>query len=166
VPRNDGNPIAAAFLSHAIEDAEVARTIKIALEKQRISVFSFESDLAFGHPIWDTVRRKIETSDYLLVLLSRSALGSDAVAREVGLALELRKTRATPIIIGVTSRDLSSMHIQPLRFEDGLPTATRIDFRKLRYFSEWQNDSALLEFGRSLQPHVRFVTTTNESIES
>ena len=159
---DEGNPIAAAFLSHAIEDGEVAKTIKIALERQRISVFSFESDLAFGHPIWDTVRRKVETSDYLLVLLSRSALGSDAVAREVGLALELRKTRAAPIIIGVTSRDLSSMHIQPLRFEDGLPFATPIDFRALRCFSEWQSESALLEFGRSLQPRVRFVTTTND----
>jgi hypothetical protein len=162
--REDGNPIASAFLSHAIEDSEVAKTIKIALEKQRISAFNFESDLAFGHPIWDTVRRKIETSDYLLVLLSRSSLSSDAVAREVGLALELRKNRPTPIILGITTRDLSSMHIQPLQFENGSPFPTNIDFRAFRCFSEWQNENALLEFGRSLLPQVRFVTSTNDPL--
>ena len=157
-----GNPIAAAFLSHAIEDAEVAKTIKVGLEGQRISVFAFETDLAFGHPIWETVRRRIETSDYLLVLLSRSALASESVAREIGLALELRKSRATPIIIGITSRELSPMRIQPRQFEDGSLQEAPFDFGGLRCFSEWRDETALGEFGRSLQPSVSFIRSTND----
>jgi len=163
VTRGTGNPIAAAFLSHAIEDAEVAKAIKVGLEAQRISVFMFESDLAYGHSIWETVRRKIETSDYFLVVLSRSALSSEAVAREIGLALELRSTRATPIVIGVISRELSAMRIQLRQFDDGTLQPKHLDFGELRSFSEWHDGTALIEFGRSLQPCVRFVTTTNDT---
>lgn len=155
--------MAAAFLSHAIEDSEIAKAIKLGLEAQRISVFMFESDLAFGHPIWESVRRKIETSDYVLVLLSRSAFSSEAVARELGLAMELRNTRATPIVIGVVSRELSAMRLQLRQFEDGIPQPTHLDFGQLRYFSEWRDETALIEFGRSLHPCVRFVRTTSDT---
>jgi len=156
-------PIAAAFLSHAVEDREIARTIKHGLENIGISVFDFESDLGFGRPIWDSVRRKIETSDYLLVLLSRAALLSDAVAREIGLAFELlRKSGPSPIIVGVTARELPSMTILPQRFDDGTPFAAPIDFAALRCFSEWRDANALADFGRSLLPYVTFVTSTSD----
>jgi hypothetical protein len=143
-------PVASAFLSYATEDGEVAKVVERGLESQGISVFEFESDLAFGQPIWATLRRRIETSDYLLVLLSRSSLASDNVAREIGLALELQKRGPAPIIIGVTTRELAQMSIYPRKFEDGSPHTVAIDFAALRNFSEWGKPDGFRAFAAAV----------------
>lgn len=155
-------PEATAFLSHASEDIEVVQALRTALEAQGIDAFMYESDLAYGQPIWAQVRKRVETADYVLVFLSRTVAAAEAVGREVGLALELRERRSAPVLIGVQTRELITMKIQPRHFAEGAAMGAEIDFAALRSFTEWRDEAALKEFALSLLPRVRFIRSTSD----
>jgi hypothetical protein len=98
-----GDSVVKAFLSHSVQEADIALRLKELLDQDEIMVWAFEEDLPFGKQLREQVRSAIEESDHVLVILSDASHRSEWVAWELEVALRQRAKRgiAYPTIIGV-----------------------------------------------------------------
>jgi hypothetical protein len=74
------------FISHAREDDQFAQRLTEMLKGQGVSAFS-DAEVAVGGDWGDHLRRAIDGSAAVLVLISRDALRSPGVLSEIGAAL-------------------------------------------------------------------------------
>lgn len=122
---------AKVFISHSNADADAALKLKRDLLANGIEAWAYESDLMFGAELDAEVRENITDADHFLLILGPEACASQWVARELGLALALRKSRcnAQPSIVGVAgNRTSSQFKVQPLDYDTGVPIGVPFDF--------------------------------------
>src|ERR1051325_10963915 len=108
------------FISHSNEDARFAFELQTMLRNNGPQAWAFEKNLSWSNEIEQTVREEISQCDHFVVVLSDAASRSLWVQRELGLALQLRKTRQEecPTILGVICDSTgASIQIQPRDFE-------------------------------------------------
>ena len=98
--------MARAFISykHNVEpDGRLAMVFVAALNQQGHQVF-IDKEIRVGQE-WPTIiRRELEASDFLVLLLSSTSANSEMVIEEVRTADELRKQRGRPIHSAHTDR--------------------------------------------------------------
>jgi hypothetical protein len=80
------------FISHASDDAAVARQICAALESTGLTCWIAPRDIRAGADYRNEILRGIRETDAFLLVYSRKASESEHVAREVGYADERGKT--------------------------------------------------------------------------
>jgi hypothetical protein len=72
-----------AFLSHTHHDQQLAQSLATALAAERIRTWRFETDVEQGDNIVRCVRKALETSDCLAVLVTESSIASLWVLTEL-----------------------------------------------------------------------------------
>ena len=93
------------FISHSSKDRWIARQMARLIEEQGIQTFLDEKDIQGGDLISETIRKKIQECDELLVLLNSYSAESDWVKFEIGAAWVLRK-RIVPIVDNVSAEQM------------------------------------------------------------
>ena len=74
------------FISFAMSDAALAKALHAALTKRGVSVFQFQETARAGKNVWNQVYDNIESADFFICLLSRDAIKSIPVNKEVDYA--------------------------------------------------------------------------------
>lgn len=74
------------FISFASSSLHLAEKLHEALTKRAATVFQFEKSARAGKSAWDQVYDNIQDADYFVCLLSREAIKSRPVQKEVGYA--------------------------------------------------------------------------------
>lgn len=91
------------FLSYVSSDKPAARFIADALRQSGVSTWFDEWEIHFGDSLLKRIESAAESSDYILLLLSPAAVGSDWVQKEINFALsrELkeRAIRLVPVLV-------------------------------------------------------------------
>jgi hypothetical protein len=91
--------MASVFISYTQRDREHARRIAQALAANAIAVWLDQDEILPGDELRSKIEQGIRTSEYFLVLLSRSSLASGWVTRELEFALEHNADAARQRII-------------------------------------------------------------------
>jgi TIR domain len=95
--------VPSAFLSHSSLDKDIVRRIATRLRECGVDVWLDERELIPGDTILEHVSDSIRYVDFVAVILSRSALGSPWVKKELSMAVtrEIQEERKTviPILI-------------------------------------------------------------------
>jgi TIR domain len=79
------------FISHSSEDDALVRDLRQALELLRIETWVDSERTTGGQPLAETIKKAIETSDHLLVIVSTHVFNSEWVPREIEFARSLSK---------------------------------------------------------------------------
>jgi len=109
------------FISYSSKDRPVARRIGADLQKRGIRVWLDEFEILPGDSIVDKIAEGIRASEYLVVLISRSSVGSTWVRREFEIAFGRDREASERRIIPVRVDDapvppyLAAIHILDLR---------------------------------------------------
>ena len=82
---------AEVFISYARDDTAFAKRLARGLTREGVSGFHDDADIAAGAPWGDAVRRALEASKSLVLVLSKRALDSNYVLAELGAAEALGK---------------------------------------------------------------------------
>jgi len=77
------------FLSYNELDLALVESIKSALERIGISVYSFKHYPEAGEYIPESIKKNIRDSDYFVVLLTQAGIESQWVNQEIGMAFAL-----------------------------------------------------------------------------
>lgn len=80
------------FISYSRQDSDFARRLYRELERFRVRGFMDVSDISAGADFSRQIREAINSSDALLVILSKSAAESSYVMAEIGMAQSMGKT--------------------------------------------------------------------------
>lgn len=87
------------FLSHSSQDLQFALDLVQHLQADgRCRVWMSETDIGVGRNYAAEIMRSLRDCDAVVVLLSRAALGSEHILREVGLALSVHR-RLLPVTL-------------------------------------------------------------------
>ena len=89
------------FISHAEEDADVALTVALELERAGYRTWTYEVDSVPGPSYLLQTGESVERSDVVVLVISPTSLGSHQVTREVVRGLETGKP-FVPLLRGVT----------------------------------------------------------------
>jgi hypothetical protein len=138
---------ATVFISHASSDLEVAREIGAALRREDFAVFDPEKDIRPGSSWLDASAGKIEEAaarGFVLILLSRSAMGSVFVEWEVASAFKSRPVGGNIIPIAIEAGVV-----------DALPPALRhrIDESRVFDLASGDREERIAELVRLLKTH-------------
>src|ERR671936_564662 len=93
------------FISHVEEDAATARQLAGGLEEEGYTAWFYERDTLPGPPYVTQILEAIAQSAVVIALVSRNALGSWQVDREIFQAFETGKPMI-PLLIGITQEEL------------------------------------------------------------
>src|SRR5437763_7208220 len=93
------------FISHVEEDADTARELAVGLEQAGYIAWFYERDSLPGPPYVTQILQAIAQSVVVIVLVSRAALGSWQVDREIFQAFETQKAMI-PLLVGITHEEL------------------------------------------------------------
>jgi hypothetical protein len=74
------------FISHATEDGDMVAELEGVLERHGVSCYVATKDVRPGEPLTTKVKNAIETSDALVVLLTKNSIASPWVQQEIGHA--------------------------------------------------------------------------------
>ena len=74
------------FISHAVSDMEYAQSIKENLELHGIEAFLSDTSVKPGQYSGKDTEERIENSELIFLLLSKNALTSEHIEKEIGLA--------------------------------------------------------------------------------
>lgn len=119
------------FISHSHLDKErFVRRFSELLEEKQIPIWLDEKNLKVGEPFWERIDNAIESSDYVVVVLSRNSVSSLGVAEELRTAqlYNLDKVKILPI------------RIDPLPYEQ-IPA--RLRSRHILDFVGWESPDSL-----------------------
>jgi hypothetical protein len=146
---------AKAFICHSSTCKPAALALRDELGRLGIHAWVDDHELPFGTELATRIRTAITEADHVLVLLNKAATTSPWVARELGLALELRQTRKTkhPAIIGVRpTAGCGPLQIVPRDFATGAPADRPFDFEPTLWFRPTPEGVARL--AEQLRPRV------------
>jgi DNA-binding response OmpR family regulator len=133
------------FISHSSADAEIAGRINEDLRRQNVTCWYAPEDLKIGDKFRLRIDESIRLHDKLLLILSKSSIGSRWVTSEVEAALEEedRRVRAAPADLRGNTTVLFPIRLDETVFEaqDGWVA----DLRRTRHigdFRNWQDPTA------------------------
>lgn len=89
VQPNGRNLAVKIFLSHSSKDISAVVAFAEELQQHGYTVWWFEQELPFGHPIRNQVENNIRECDFFVLCHSANAVASDWVREELDLALSL-----------------------------------------------------------------------------
>ena len=92
-------PLGEVFLAHSVKDKEIAGKLIEALNEARIKVMTPETVLHVGDRIEDTIRKAIDSSKGVVVIISPNSMGSNWMKKEMAYAKESGK-RLFPALVG------------------------------------------------------------------
>ena len=91
------------FLSHNSEDKPVARLLASRLAARGVGVWLDEAEIKLGDSLIEKIRAAIDEVEYVAVLISRHAVASNWVAKELDIAMnqeiENRRVKVLPILL-------------------------------------------------------------------
>lgn len=90
---------AQVFLSYSFQDKDWAERIRLELEAKGIKTFSPARDIHMGDNLAERITEGIVQSQAFIVLLSPESVRSEAIIRELRIALSLRRGRIFPILL-------------------------------------------------------------------
>ncbi len=93
------------FLSHCSSDEDFAKGLRDDLIGHGIQCWMAQTDLPVGEALESTIEGRIRESDKVVVVISKAALSSAWVAREVNLALEEEKRREASVLVPICLDD-------------------------------------------------------------
>jgi hypothetical protein len=96
-PQNDIR----AFVSYSSVDAKWARRLADALDQEAIKVWLDEREMRVGDSLWETIGAGIDSSAYLLLLISPRSVASPWVRRELNAGLSNEITAGRKIVLPV-----------------------------------------------------------------
>ncbi|MBT9312740.1 toll/interleukin-1 receptor domain-containing protein [Leptothoe kymatousa] len=96
--KNAHNNMTQVFLAYAQADAAVMHTIRHSLQRQALTVWTNQTDIATGDAFKRAVARGIEEADTLVYLLSPDSLKSQYCQQELDYAIALNK-RIVPVLV-------------------------------------------------------------------
>ncbi len=99
------------FISHSSEDQWIARQMARLIEERDLRTFFDEKDFQGGDLISESIKKKIQECDELLVLLSPHSSESDWVKYEIGAAWVLSK-RIVAIVYYVSPEQMPDELVQ------------------------------------------------------
>ena len=114
------------FVSYAHPDREIARRIASELRKSGLTVWFDEWEMMHGDSIIERIDRAVSTSDFLIVLLSRSSVDSRWVQSELNAALARELQSRAITVLPVLIEDC----IIPARLADKSYLDLRKDFER------------------------------------
>jgi nucleoside 2-deoxyribosyltransferase len=123
------------FISHTSESRDYARSLRKALQEFGDAALIDETEVTPGQSISEVIRTKLESADYVVVLLTERAAESPWVMFEIGAAEALGK-RILPILLADLDMDQLDYLGRDLPF---------LDARKLRPLKAAQFIEALTE---------------------
>jgi hypothetical protein len=87
------------FISHSAKDYELAKILKNILEESESikEVFVYEDEKRFGIQISDKITNEIDSSDYLVALITKNSVESASVNQEYGYA-QAKKLQKIPFL--------------------------------------------------------------------
>ena len=91
------------FISHAEEDATLAKRVHRILERMELSPWIYERYSEFGRDLDDIIRDKISECEHFITLLTSNGVRSQWVNQEIGMAYASNKN-----IIPVVEKGLES----------------------------------------------------------
>jgi TIR domain len=94
-----------AFLSYSSADKEYARRLAHALDQEAIKVWLDERELRIGDSLWDSIGAGIDSSTYLLILISPRSVASPWVRRELNAALSLEIEAGRKVVLPVVAEE-------------------------------------------------------------
>ena len=112
-------PLPTIFISHShLDKVPFVKKFVALLEKKNVPFWLDEKDVKVGEPFWERIGDAIETSDFVVVILSKNSIKSLGVAEELRTAqlYNLKKVKILPIRIDSLSFEkmpiqLRSRHI-------------------------------------------------------
>ena len=113
-------------MSYAHPDREIARRIASELRKSGLTVWFDEWEMMHGDSIIERIDRAVSTSDFLIVLLSRSSVDSRWVQSELNAALARELQSRAITVLPVLIEDC----IIPARLADKSYLDLRKDFER------------------------------------
>lgn len=91
------------FISHNINDKNIARKLADDLNSKGIKVWIDEAEIKLGDSLIRKIREGIDIVDYLLVLLSKHSIDSEWVTKEVDIAMnqeiEGKTVKVLPVLL-------------------------------------------------------------------
>ena len=83
------------FISHASDDDDFVKELRIALEGQRLPVWVDSRNLRGSDQLWPELSRSIAEARHFIVVFSQDSIASGWVQRELQHALDIEKQRLT-----------------------------------------------------------------------
>ncbi|MBL8340574.1 MAG: toll/interleukin-1 receptor domain-containing protein [Rubrivivax sp.] len=107
------------FVSHSSKDTEFCMRLRQSLQAAGIGVWLDAADLKHGQQIESTIRKAIETHDFLVVVMSESSSQSHWAHFEVGLATSNRVSSGEPRVLPVAiDHSPLPIYVEATRFVD------------------------------------------------
>lgn len=100
------------FISHSFKDEKIVDTITKEIEKLELKCFLAEKNAQYGKSLPDKVKKAIDTSILVVVILTKDSHSSSSVNQEIGYATSAKK----PIIPLVEKGILPSLFLQGLEY--------------------------------------------------
>ena len=103
---NEAQRTVKVFLSHSHADARLAARISVALQRNGLEVWDTDLDVLPGDNWAAAVGRALEESEAMVVLLTRDAINSPNVRREIEYAPGAKRysNRLIPVAVGDRAR--------------------------------------------------------------
>lgn len=97
------------FISHSTHDQRLVMSLANLLSKYEIKVEVAEWYLSPGEPLADKIQNLIESSDCVVVLLTKKGVRSKWVHQEIGIALNKKKTIIPLVEKGTNVKELGAL---------------------------------------------------------
>lgn len=121
------------FISFASANEDLARALHAALTRSGATVFQFQQSARAGQDAWKQVYDSIQNADYFICLLSRDALKSSPVKKEIRYADYCNTNNdERPELVPVLLEDLD-----PAKWPQSLRTLTPLDLSDCRSASQY-----------------------------
>lgn len=122
-----------AFISYSSKDAAVAHQLAAELERDGIPVWIDNKNIKPGESIIDSISTAIESSDYLIIIVSGHSVQSRWVHNELDLALTISMEKEFPVIPIVINKTPIPAKIKSLKYIDA-SSGLKPAYEKLRSF--------------------------------
>ena len=93
------------FISHSYNDIEFVERLKNGLTENGVEVFQMLTDLNVGEAILDTIKKAINNSDFIIVVLSKESIRSKWVNLEISTVLLNEKSKKESLLMPVLMED-------------------------------------------------------------
>jgi hypothetical protein len=137
------------FITYSAKEQVFAERLHADLQNKGVRCWFAPHDLPIGAKTWDAIDEAIRLRDKLLVVLSKTSIGSDWVEDEVGKAYAEERSRKEVVIF-------------PIRIDNTVmstaePWAVKLrDQRNIGDFRQWKKPA---EYQKSLDRLLRDLTT-------
>lgn len=139
------------FISHASEDKEsIVEPLVQILEENNISCWYDKKDIGWGDSIIEKINEGLETSKYVVFIISQTFLSKEWTQIELNSTLNIQISNGEKKVLPVIVGDIKPYHLPPL-------------LRDKKYI-EWNyHDEILDELIKILEKDIEKVENTNET---